>query len=863
MSVQDHSFESSKIHEVLKHDLIRLIARCSLRFSRRGFLPFSRRLSIAARRSADSLGLLAMQRVGKGLSGGAIGAAFGTSGKSEAVITHEKQVDIYDLENDRCIESWSSGRVALSAGAVQHPASGELYAVLSEGAQLCSWKRSHKRMMDGVTAQFSANERVISVHVSPSLSGAVLVHADGSISVVSEQLKPVCARWRSPSPKGSKSKGAKISIVSAILNANTATSATLLLCTTATGVSGASCISLDITSSTIRAGKSQHFDGPAKHSELVGAAHITATHRIALVWSCLTLEVRDWLPTQAAGPEAPESTLRVRRKFRQDRSLAPTTTMSICTAVAPSGVMISGLAADDSGPSSGLPVTLWDASYGTLQDERLIQAAESYSAPQRSAAKSGKAKGSGAAAVAAGVVHCAERGCALVVANGVCWSWTLNAKPTSLLHALGRLRGAHRYLADVELAPVAGHGTIQSLGKENAPSYAAFSRQLTAYLTARDGGSRNATGNSSGKAKKSTRLLGAEVVRTAVQRCLQDHYWTDLERLLRTGQVSARSIPELLPTLMAQSQIPLLQICLTQVHDMPEPELIQLVRFLLDRDWEHSPSNSTTTSKSKRGKDKKRNSSKGEDEQSSSAAAASLPLAKPLEEMLSLVVSRPRNDVLLLRSIRSLPIVNVVVLLQFFHTCLHQEGEGLSAGGGREAQAQGAGSDRPKRDRDADGAVASDRDGGPPSLAQVLDWMMLLLDAHFASLLVIPSCHSLLRDLSRSVGDHSKVAGLLTPLKGVLAHFQKHANVYVATKKQEEREAKAKAASQAQSESDAKADEAINNRKRKKRSKRGEKDLEARKRSKSQAIGGAASAEALGLPRQSDRQYTIEVLEFV
>lgn len=784
-----------------------------------------------------------MQRVGKGLSGGAIGAAFGTSGKNEVVITHEKQVDIYDLENHRCIESWSSGRVALSAGAVQHPASGELYAVLSGGAQLCSWKRAHERMMDGATAQFSAKERVVSVHVSASLSGAVLVHADASISVISEQLKPVCTRWRYPSSKGGKNKGDKISIVSAILSAKTATSATMLLCTKTAGVSGASCIALDITSSAIRASRSQHFDGPADQSELVAAAHITPTHRIALVWSCLTLEVRDWLPNQAAS-EAPVSTLRVRRKFRQDRSLAPATTMSICTAVAPSGVMIAGLAADDGGPSSDLPVTLWDASYGTLQDEQLIQAAESYSAPQRSAAKSAKAKSSGAAAVAAGVVHCAERGCALLVANGVCWSWTLNAKPTSLLHALGGLRGAQRYLADAELAPVAGHGTIKSLGKESAPDSAAFSRQLTAYLSARDGVGKNGTGSASGKARKSTSLLGAEVVRTAVQRCLRDQYWTDLDRLLRTGQVSARSTPELLPTLMAQSQISLLQVCLTQVHDMPEPELIQLVRFLLDRDWEKSPSNGSA-SKSRRGRDKTRKSAKGEDEaeQSASAASASTSLAKPLEEMLWLVVSRPRNDALLLRSLRSLPIVNVVVLLHFFHACLHQEGEGLSAG---DALDETAG-----------------RGGGPPSLAQVLDWTMLLLDAHFASLLVIPSCHSLLRELSRSVGDHSKVAGLLTPLKGVLAHFQKHANAYVATKKQEEREANAKATSQAKSEADMQADEATKSKKRKKRSKRGEKDLEARKRAKAQATGGAASAESLGLPRQSDRQYTIEVVEFV
>ena len=72
--------------------------------------------------------------------------------------------------------------MALSAGAVQHPASGELYAVLADGARLCSWKRSHKRMLDGASASFSAKERVGSVLVSAAVPGAVLVHADADCS---------------------------------------------------------------------------------------------------------------------------------------------------------------------------------------------------------------------------------------------------------------------------------------------------------------------------------------------------------------------------------------------------------------------------------------------------------------------------------------------------------------------------------------------------------------------------------------------------------------------------------------------------------------------------------------------------------
>lgn len=96
-------------------------------------------------------------------------------------------------------------------------------------------------------------------------------------------------------------------------------------------------------------------------------------------------------------------------------------------AVAPSGVVVAGLSAGDE--TSEVPVTLWDGDYVTLQDEQLIPASD---APQRHSSGKGSAP-------AVGVVHCAERGRALVVAHGVCWCWTLRLATNAHIFLARRL----------------------------------------------------------------------------------------------------------------------------------------------------------------------------------------------------------------------------------------------------------------------------------------------------------------------------------------------------------------------------------------------------------------------------------------
>ena len=76
-------------------------------------------------------------------------------------------------------------------------------------------------------------------------------------------------------------------------------------------------VALDVSASAIRAGRTHHFEAPRQQSELLGAVHLGEIGRIALLWSCLTLEVRDWLDSDSCSAQ-----VRVSRNFRGDPSLA-------------------------------------------------------------------------------------------------------------------------------------------------------------------------------------------------------------------------------------------------------------------------------------------------------------------------------------------------------------------------------------------------------------------------------------------------------------------------------------------------------------------------------------------------------------
>ena len=52
---------------------------------------------------------------------------------------------------------------------------------------------------------------------------------------------------------------------------------------------------------------------------------------------------------------------------------------------------------------------------------------------------------------------------------------------------------------------------------------------------------------------------------------------------------------------------------------------------------------------------------------------------------------------------------------------------------------------------------------------------MLLIDAHFASLVMLPAGRLLITELAGHIEEHKQLAEKVTPLKGTLEHFKKHA----------------------------------------------------------------------------------------
>ena len=786
-----------------------------------------------------------MQRVAPDKDGGALYVHFGSSAK-QAVITSAKQVDIYNYEDHRCLESWSS-RTALSAAAVQHPRTGQLYAALDDGSQLSTWKRSESRLVDASTSP-SQFFKVKSLHVCATVAGAVAVHANATVSIVGEDLSfPV--RWVPGGGTSAARSTSRVVAASLVDDAEPGT-ATMHLFVDTTGETGACCHHLTVSASSIKLVRTLPFarPSPAGKSSILDAVHLRELQRVAIIWSCHTMQVFDISDTK---PEA-TPVLRMTRCFREENSAlvdADSRSMPLLAAVEPSCVLVAGLApaADKRNRSSisdGLTLTLWDANWGTLQaEQRLPDPPEGF----RVLAK-------------AGVLHSQSKGLALLLAHGVCWRWELPSRPRGLLHSLGRLREqAQRFLVQEEDKHRPGHSVITKL--QGAKNEAAFGRELRAYreLRAKADAQADAVAaralnrenewicgiystetkgskkkkeafekekaNKAAQWEKETAAKVASAIRTAassptgvlldqgvliaaVERCLRDGFWKELDGLLHSGQVSACTIPSLLSTLMEKKKMELLQSALIHVHDIPEANIAELLKYILSTEdgaaagasakapakkasgTGGSDESSESSSSSDDGDDDDDDDSVDDDEDSSSEddddedeeeqgdEEGSTQLSPQLHQMLCLIVSRPRHDAALQRALRGLRTDHVTTLLQLLLTLLEHSETDASQGrqGGTAKPVKSSSLPPSKVGGGSGGGSVTDpilQSRFAPKMTQILDWAMLLLDVHFARLIVIPSCHALLRRWMAFVEAHERLAVAVTPLKGVLASIEK------------------------------------------------------------------------------------------
>ena len=159
--------------------------------------------------------------------------------------------------------------------------------------------------------------------------------------------------------------------------------------------------------------------------------------------------------------------------------------------------------------------------------------------------------------------------------------------------------------------------------------------------------------------------------------------------------------------------------------------------------------------------------------------------AKGWDLLLDRLISAPRNDVFLLQALRSLPMDDIISLLQRLLTLSSgyfappvEEAEGAEKE--KAAASSSSSSSRPAAASSSTngsggtgtggGAAAASAAGscGAPNLAQIVGWVNVLIDAHFTRLLMHKSCHSLLTTLSNLARRHVKTCSSLKSLKGYL-----------------------------------------------------------------------------------------------
>ena len=149
--------------------------------------------------------------------------------------------------------------------------------------------------------------------------------------------------------------------------------------------------------------------------------------------------------------------------------------------------------------------------------------------------------------------------------------------------------------------------------------------------------------------------------------------------------------------------------------------------------------------------------SAAEDAEAAAAVAAEAAEdAQGWDKLLDRLIGAPRNDIFLLQALRSLPLDAALSLLQRLLALLSRYFAEAAA-----AAVAAAGSG------DAAGGAAGG-EAGAPSLAQIVGWLNVLIDAHFARFLMHAPCHPLVERLNGLARRHVKACASLKTLKGYL-----------------------------------------------------------------------------------------------
>ncbi|XP_038613306.1 nucleolar protein 11 [Tachyglossus aculeatus] len=244
-----------------------------------------------------------------------------------------------------------------------------------------------------------------------------------------------------------------------------------------------------------------------------------------------------------------------------------------------------------------------------------------------------------------------------------------------------------------------------------------------------------------------------------------------LVQLVRTQALSYSLCPDLMMVAIGKTDVHLLQLCLQQFPDIPEPVICACLKtFLSISDDCLEGINVTTDSVSEHPciepKEKIERQTKvvqnGFDpasvEEKSGApqliqtsdskidTPATCPITAKRAALLNAILQSAYSETFLLPHLKDLTAQHVILFLQYLHFLYVKCSENVSM--------------------TLPGPC-------PPTLNQIMDWICLLLDAHFAVMVMIPEAKELLRNLYMFVKDQVWVYSELNKMEGSWKELQR------------------------------------------------------------------------------------------
>jgi len=256
--------------------------------------------------------------------------------------------------------------------------------------------------------------------------------------------------------------------------------------------------------------------------------------------------------------------------------------------------------------------------------------------------------------------------------------------------------------------------------------------------------------------------ISQQLISNVTRHCLtSDSLWDVLGWIIRSHSLSSKQCPHLISHLIKHEQLELLESCLINVHDLEEIELLRVLRYALNhltplyhKQWSvFSEVHRLRGQKRKRNSVKRKNPKKrkapGDNSDSENDSSemdtdvdyenifSELPEHKDskvqaAQNIMDVAISGGRNDPFLQQVLMTLNDDKLLTFLHYLHRWLHRF---WVTGSNRKFQ--------PSNSSISSSSTSSTSTDVPttrrqPTLAQVVDWASLLLDAQFPSLLAFP-----------------------------------------------------------------------------------------------------------------------------